>query len=96
MALAAVVALACCLLRTAVASNSKVKLVSLLANDAVLDRYAAAVAATEPLREDRDKVLRGKCRVVYERRGGKGGQHEAACLDARFCRPPRTHTHPFP
>lgn len=41
------------------ASSSKVKLASLLANDAVLDRYAAAVAATEPLREDRDKVLRG-------------------------------------
>lgn len=42
------------------ASPSKVKFVSLLANDAVLDRYAAAVAATEPLREDRDKVLRGE------------------------------------
>lgn len=42
------------------ASPSKVKFVSLLANDVVLDRYAAAVAATEPLREDRDKVLRGE------------------------------------
>lgn len=42
------------------ASSSKVKFVSLLANDVILDRYAAAVAATEPLREDRDKVLRGE------------------------------------
>lgn len=46
------------------ASNSKVKLASLLANDAVLDRYAAAVAATEPLREDRDKVLRGEHSLI--------------------------------
>lgn len=53
------------------ASPSKVKLVSLLANDAVLDRYAAAVAATEPLREDRDKVLRGE----FEG-GGREGRRE--------------------
>lgn len=96
MALAAVVALACCLLRTAVASNSKVKLVSLLANDAVLDRYAAAVAATEPLREDRDKVLRGKCRVVYERRGGRGGNTRPLVWMHVFAAPhAHTRTH-FP
>ncbi|EWM22934.1 protein of unknown function DUF4168 [Nannochloropsis gaditana] len=45
--------------------SNKVKFVSLLANDAVLDRYAAAVAATEPLREDRDRALRDNINPLH-------------------------------
>ena len=39
-------------------SSGRVKIASLISNDALLDRFAAAVAATEPLREYRERSLR--------------------------------------